>query len=165
MGSLQDKWSKMHERKICVERRILAQLFEKNYEQACNNRDRESLMNQYAGGEKSADIIRQEGAGSSTQKKRNQSKEPRRAAKHAWREQREHQYCNCSGMHQPLLGRCVASPGGWSWERFAYLLAISLRAFRPDCCENLKNMRAGPPRILRKPNQSEGQQQRRPKRR
>ena len=35
----------------------------------------------------------------------------------------------------PLLGRCAASPGVWSWGRFARLLAVSLRALRPDLRE------------------------------
>ena len=32
----------------------------------------------------------------------------------------------------PLLGRCAASPGAWSWERFACCPAVSFRAFRPE---------------------------------
>ena len=35
----------------------------------------------------------------------------------------------------PLLGRCAASPGVWGWGRFARLLAVSLRASRPDLRE------------------------------
>ena len=54
----------------------------------------------------------------------------------------------------PLLGRCAACAGRLSWGRFVRLLAVSLRGFRPDLREPLKNMQAGSPESPRQAKQN-----------
>ena len=84
---------------------------------------------------------------------------PRGAAPQERQEQRELPNGNPIRLFMPLLGRCAASPGGLSWERFACFLAVSLRAFRRDLREPLKSMQAESPEVPRKTKQNGGQEE------